>query len=225
MSTAKIVLISLVSYLVIGGILFGVAGRWDLPWFWLTLATFAATHLITALVINHHDPELVRERMKPGPGVPGWDRAIMTLSGVLALVNFVVVPLDVGRFHWSDTVPDWLQAIGLVGIVLGMSLLLWSMLANTYFSKLVRIQDERKHRVIDSGPYRFVRHPGYVGWMLLWLSLNLALGSWLGVGFSALTTLVVIIRTVLEDRFLQQHLPGYSDYAGRVRWRLLPGLW
>ncbi len=98
----------------LAGVLFGLAGRWDLPWFWLTLATFAGSHLVTIAVVIRDDPELARERMKPGAGVPGWDKTVLRLIGILVLANLVVGSLDVGRWQLSDSVPQLLQAFGLV---------------------------------------------------------------------------------------------------------------
>jgi len=224
-TTPGMVVVSLLSYAMIAGILFGVAGRWDLPWFWWTVATFAVSHFVTIAVVIRDDPELARERMKPGAGVPGWDNIVLKLFAILCLANLAVGSLDVGRWQLSDSVPQILQASGLVGIVAGMALLAWCMVVNTFFSKVVRIQEDRGHQVIDSGPYRYVRHPGYVGWVILWLSFNLALGSWLAIGGSFIVNAVMVVRTTLEDRFLIENLAGYDEYAKRVKSRLLPGIW
>lgn len=224
-TTPAMVIVSLLSYAMLAGIMFGLAGRWDLPWFWLTLATFAGSHLITIAVVIRDDPELARERMKPGAGVPGWDKIILRLFGILVLANLAVGSLDVGRWQLSDSVPQFLQAYGLLGIAAGMAIMAWCMVVNTFFAKVVRIQEDRGHQVIDSGPYQYVRHPGYVGWVILWFSFNLALGSWLAVGGSFLVNAVMVVRTSLEDRFLMENLAGYSEYAQRVKSRLLPGIW
>ncbi len=224
-TTAGMVVFSLLSYAILAGIMFGLAGRWDLPWFWLTLGTFAGSHLVTIAVVIRDDPELARERMKPGAGVPGWDKTILRLFGILVLANLVVGSLDVGRWQVSDSVPQSFQAIGLLGIAAGMAMMTWCMVVNTFFAKVVRIQEDRGHQVIDCGPYQYVRHPGYVGWVILWLSFNLALGSWLAVGGSFLVNAVMVVRTSLEDRFLIENLAGYDEYAKRVKSRLLPGIW
>ena len=216
---------SLLSYLALATILFGVAGTWDLPWFWMTLVVFAASHLAMLLIVFRRDPELAIERIHPGPGEPTWDKVILGVTGLFIFANLVAAALDAGRFHWTDSVPPPLQVFGLGGIILGMALLTWVMAVNTFFSKVVRIQQERGHRVIQSGPYRFVRHPGYVGWLLLWSSFHLALGSWIAVGMSVLMAVLFVVRTELEDRFLVQNLEGYAEYARRVKWRLFPGLW
>ena len=224
-TTPAMVVVSLLSYAMLAGILFGLAGRWDLPWFWLTLGTFAVSHLVTIAVVIRDDPELARERMKPGAGEPGWDKTILRLFAILVLANLVVGSLDVGRWQLSDSVPQLLQAIGLVGIAAGMAMMTWCMVVNTFFAKVVRIQEDRGHQVIDSGPYQYVRHPGYVGWVILWFSFNLALGSWLAVGGSFLVNAVMVVRTSLEDRFLIENLAGYDEYAKRVKSRLLRGIW
>jgi len=224
-TTPAMVVVSLLSYAMLAGMLFGLAGRWDITWFWLTLATFAGSHLLLVAIVIRDDPELARERMKPGAGVPGWDKTVLRLFAILALANLVLGPLDVGRWHVSDSVPQLLQAFGLVGIATGMALMTWCMVVNTFFAKVVRIQEDRGHHVIDSGPYRYVRHPGYVGWVILWLSFNMALGSWLAVGGSVLVNAVMVARTALEDRFLVENLAGYAEYTERVKWRLLPGIW
>ena len=224
-STPGMVGVSLLSYALLAGILFGPAGRWDLPWFWLTLATFAVSHLVTIAVVIRDDPELARERMNPGAGVPDWDKIVLRLFGILVLANLVLASLDVGRWQLSDSVPQLLQAIGLAGLAAGMAIMTWCMVVNTFFAKVVRIQEDRGHQVIDSGPYQYVRHPGYVGWVILWFSLHLALGSWLAVGGSFLVNAVMVVRTSLEDRFLIENLAGYDEYAKRVKSRLLPGIW
>ena len=224
-TTPGIIMVSFLSYAMLAGILFGPAGRSDLPWFWLALATFALSHLVTIVVVICDDKELARERMKPGAGEPGWDKTVLRLFASLILVNLVLASLDVGRWQFSDSVPDILQALGLAGIAIGMAIMTWCMVVNTFFAKVVRIKKDRGHRVIDSGPYRFVRHPGYVGWVILWFSFTLSLGSWLAVGASFIVNAVMVVRTFLEDRFLIENLAGYDAYAKRVKSRLLPGIW
>lgn len=221
----KILIVSILTYAALAAALFGLAGHLNLPWFWATLAVFIASHLVMVWMAFRHDPGLVRERLKPGPGVPLWDKIVLRLSAILMFANIAIAPLDVGRWHWSDSVPPMFQVIGLLSLALGMSLMTWSMAVNTFFSKVVRIQDDRDQRVIDTGPYRFVRHPGYVGWTLLWLGFILALGSWLAFGLSTLGVVAIVTRTCLEDRFLLANLDGYGDYSSRVKWRLIPGIW
>ena len=224
LSTALMVLICLMTYGVMGGFMFGVAGRVDLPWVWATICVFSAGHM-ACLVVIRRDGGLIRERLKPGPGAPLWDRVLMPVLAVVFLANMVVTPLDVGRFHWSDDMPFALHMTGLVANALGMAIATWAMAANTFFSKVVRIQSERGHHVVSSGPYRFVRHPGYVGITVMWIGLHLAIGSWLGVAVAGAVVTLLVYRTANEDRFLVRELDGYEEYARKVRWRLVPRIW
>lgn len=224
-SISVILLVSLLIYVVLGACLLGLAGRWKLPWLWSALVTLALSHLVMIWVVFRDDLDLARERLWPGPGEPLWDNLILKLVTLLMFTNLAIGPLDIGRFHWSDSIPIPLRCAGLLGIVTGMTVMTWAMAANTYFSKVVRIQTERGHAVIQSGPYRLVRHPGYVGWILLWTSFSLSIGSWLAVWMSLPVAAMVVLRTALEDRFLQKHLDGYDEYARRVKWRLVPRVW
>jgi protein-S-isoprenylcysteine O-methyltransferase Ste14 len=135
-----------------------------------------------------------------------------------------VAALDAGRFHWS-TVPAWAVLSGYVAVLAGIVVTAWAQAMNPYFEPGVRIQSERHQRVIDSGPYRFVRHPGYVAALFLFFGMALALGSLWALAPAALAAAVLVLRTSWEDRLLRAELPGYDDYSHRVRWRLVPGLW
>ncbi len=223
-STALMVLICLSIYGLMSGFMFGVAGRIDLPWVWATMSVFSTAHM-TCLIVIRRDSGLIRERLKPGPGAPLWDRILLSLLAVVFLANMLVTPLDVGRFHWSDKLPFVLHMMGLVATAIGMAITTWAMAVNTFFSKVVRIQSERGHRVVSSGPYRFVRHPGYVGITLMWIGFHLAIGSWLGVAVAAIVVILLVYRTAKEDQLLIRELDGYEEYANNVRWRLVPRIW
>jgi protein-S-isoprenylcysteine O-methyltransferase Ste14 len=148
------------------------------------------------------------------------------LATVVFSLHWVVAGLDRGRFHWSDTVPLWLEVIGFVMMVAAQLLASWAMRTNRFFSSIVRIQSDRGQYVVTAGPYAFVRHPGYVAGVLLILASGIALGSWLAAAFVVATNLPFLLyRIVVEERVLQSQLPDYAEYAQRVRWRLLPGLW
>ena len=205
---------------VTGTILFGAAGRWDLPMFWAAIGVLTALGLVGTLAI---EPSLLKERIKPGPG--GRDKVTIVLGKLLGLGSFVIAGLDVGRFHWSDTVPLWLQILGLAAFALGFGVGVWAMIVNRFFSPLVRFQEERDHRLITSGPYRFVCHPAYAAILVGMPCLGFALGAWLPVLPLLVFSLLLLRRTRLEDRFLHEKLEGYTDYARRVRYRLLPGVW
>lgn len=206
-------------------VLFGSAGRLDLPMVWAYLSTYGAFLLAFALVMSRRDPELLKERRRARPGAKKWDRVLLTVYGFLFFATWIVAGLDIGRFHWSDTVPLGLQIVGLIGGATAFGLVWWATWVNTYFSRVVRIQEDRGHRVVTTGPYQYVRHPGYAANILAWPGTALALGSWWAMVPAAGIILVYILRTALEDRTLHEELPGYAEYARRVRYRLLPGVW
>ena len=209
---------SLAGPAVIAAIIFVVAGRWDLPFVWAVLGVMIAFYLVLA---TFADPGMMRERIAPGPG--NRDRLTQPLGGVLLLGHWVLVGLDVGRFHWSP-VPWEVQIAGLVGYAAALSVNFWAMRANRFYSSVVRVQTDRGHHTVADGPYRFVRHPGYTATLIAVLSGGVALGSWLAMlpilGFAA----TFVRRTLVEDRLLQLELPGYAAYAQRVRSRLIPGV-
>jgi len=169
------------------------------------------------------DPELARERAHPaGTDIDSHSR---TASGFLFLVTVTFAALDVGRLHQSDSVPFFWQIAAIMVFAAALILQAAAMIVNPFFSPALRIQAERGHAVITRGPYRFLRHPGYLAMLIAVPASALAVGSWLalipGFAFSA----VIIRRTALEDRFLQSHLPSYDRYVFRVRYRLFCGIW
>jgi protein-S-isoprenylcysteine O-methyltransferase Ste14 len=202
------------------GTLFGSAGRWDLPQFWVYVGVMSALLLVAALVV---EPGLIKERLRPGRG--GRDYLTRLLVLPLFLAHLVIAGLDVGRFFWSVSVPVILQVVGFVGMAAAVGFAIWAIAVNRFFSSVVRIQAERGHHLITTGPYQYVRHPGYAAGLICSVCSSLALGSWA----SALPLLVwvplVLRRTALEDRLLHGDLPGYAEYGRQVRHRLLPGLW
>ena len=203
-----------------GALVFGCAGRWDLPMVWAYLGIWAVVGLVTPLVM---DPSLIKERLWPGPG--GRDDALTIAFVPLWLGQYIVAGLDVGRFHWSDTVPPALQVVGLLATAAGLAVTIWASAVNPFFSSVIRIQTDRGHHVITSGPYRFVRHPAYAGAPLLFVGSGLALGSWLAALIGLVMVLLLLRRTGQEDRILREQLEGYAAYAERVRYRLFPGVW
>ena len=215
----KALIQSIVVLSLIGAMLFGSAGRLDVPEFWAYLAALAAVGVIGLLVI---DPDLVQERMRPGgKSLP----AQFWLLGLLPVAHWLVAGLDRGRLHWSDTVPVGVRIVGLAVFVLMQLLILWAMHVNPFFSSVVRIQTDRGHRVITTGPYRWVRHPGYAAAIPMILASGLALGSWFAmlIGLAGVPLLFVRIRN--EEAVLQRDLLGYTDYAREVPYRLVPFVW
>ncbi|MBX3395307.1 MAG: isoprenylcysteine carboxylmethyltransferase family protein [Phycisphaerae bacterium] len=206
--------------MVMAAILFPIAGRIDLPFFWI--AVLAPTPL-SFFIGPRVDPELLHERLRPAAG--GIDRHLRTLGTPFFLGQLVVAALDVGRYHWSPAMHPALQFAGAAGFVGGLGFAAWAMLVNRFFSPVVRIQSERGHHLIATGPYAIIRHPGYCGTLLAWPSLSFALGSWWSLAALSPLVLLVFRRVVLEDRFLFESLEGYREYAARVRFRLIPGIW
>lgn len=209
----------------VSGVLFGAAGRLDLPMFWAFVVAHSASHLALTLIVFRRNTDLLKERQQPGEGAKRWDRVLLSVYMVTAMAIFVVAGLDVGRFHWSAAMPLRLQVIGLAIFVISFAFDIWAVAVNNFYSRVVRIQQDRGHHVITDGPYRFVRHPSYVGSIVSWVCTALALGSWWTLLPAVLVGLVFVVRTALEDQTLHNELEGYAEYARRVRYRLLPGVW
>lgn len=218
-----ILAVSIIGLLVWG--LFAAAGRWDWTQGWAYLALIVGGGTITDIVLWWNNPELLRRRSRFGEGTKTWDKVILVVFGVTSVLTMLVGALDSGRYHWSDMAP-WLWSVGAGLYVVGQVILTWSMLVNPFFEKTARIQTDRGHRVIDSGPYRYVRHPGYIATIVgLVLGSPLMLGSWWAFIPAFATAFGLVLRTFLEDRMLTLELPGYDAYANRVRYRLVPYLW
>jgi len=203
-----------------GVLLFVSAGRLDLPWFWALLAVHTTLQTIS---MGFADPDLFRERLHPGPG--NRDRYSPKIGAVLIVLHLIIAGLDAGRFHWSPDIPSPVRAAALFVFALSMGLSVWAILVNRFFSSVVRIQTERGHRVIDTGPYRLVRHPGYFGLLLAAVAGAVVLGSLWSLLPLVLLIALFVRRLLIEDAMLQSDLNGYVDYAHRVRHKLLPGLW
>ena len=199
--------------LLLPALLFATAGtlKWAMGWAY-TLITLAAV-VGSRLFIMRRYPELVRERATYAEhgDAKSWDKAIVPIVGRGGpLATLVVAGLD-RRFGWTPAIPLGLQLAALLIVILGSALATWAMASNQFFSAVVRIQKERGHRVVDTGPYRLVRHPGYAGGVLGNLAIPPALGSMWALIPGALTAFITVVRTVLEDRTLQAELDGYKD--------------
>ena len=208
----------------VGALVFVPAGRLDWAAGWLYVAALIAGLVVSYRFVRARNPELIEHRMRFGKGTKAWDKIWLWLFSPVFLSVYVVAGLDTVRFGWSE-MPAWLWPPGLALYAAGTALFTWPMTVNPFFEKTVRIQTERGHRVIDTGPYRYVRHPGYVGFFGWILSVPLLLGSWWAFMPALAAVALVIVRTALEDRTLQEELPGYAEYASRVRFRLVPTVW
>lgn len=191
---------------------------------WVFLAVLILAFGVSALVLARINPMIYRARSRFQPGTKGWDKALLAVILPAMAAILPIAALDAGRYHWSG-VPGWIVVPGYAAMLAGIAVTAWAQAVNPFFEPGVRIQSERHQRVIDGGPYRFIRHPGYVAALALFFGMALALGSFWALVPAALASVFLILRTSWEDRLLQAELPGYAGYARRVRWRLLPGLW
>lgn len=209
----------------LGAMLFLPAGTLRWPAAWLYLATTAVLGLAGGLWFARVDPALLEERMRPmmQKDQPAADKQFMLVFGFAALIWFIVIGLD-RRWHGSD-VPVALQALGYALLLAAMALITWVARENSFAAPVVKVQAERGHRVIDTGPYAIVRHPMYSGAVLYFAAIALLLGSWWGLVLSPVFFVLFSVRAGLEERALASGLPGYADYLARVRYRLVPGVW
>jgi len=208
-------------------ILFVAAGRLDWLMGWLYVGTTLALTAISRVLVVRKNPDLAveRARYREHADIKPWDRKIMPWVALVGpFAGLLVAGLD-KRFGWSPAIPQGIQIAGLVLVILGYAFSTWALLVNRFFSAVVRIQKERGHTVVTAGPYRYVRHPGYAGGIITFPAGAIALGSLWALIPAALTVTLTVVRTALEDRTLQEELAGYKEYAGRVRYRLLPGIW
>lgn len=221
----KFVVRTTIWLILIAVLLFGTAGTLRWPQAWIYLAWAAAISFGGGLWLARHDPGLLNERL--GSLVQrdqkGWDKLFMGMMLVLWFAWYALMGLDV-RYHWSD-VPAYAQVLGFLLLVLGCILVGLTFRANSFAAPVVKIQKERAHRVISTGPYAYVRHPMYAGALLINIGAPLLLGSWWGLVVGAVFTVMIGVRAVLEERMLKAELEGYVDYANRVRYRLVPYLW
>jgi len=195
---------------------------WAAGWWYIGLYFIGL--LFASLILLPHRREVIEERSKGASGGKSWDIWLTRIMTVPSLGMLVVAGLD-QRFGWLPDFNVAVQILGGVLFMLGYSIIVWAMYTNQFFSSIVRIQEERGHMAVTAGPYRFVRHPGYVGMMLSALGgMWLLRSTWALIAF-ALYVAVVVTRTALEDKTLRNELPGYTEYSTMTRFRLLPGIW
>jgi len=203
--------------------MFMLAGRWDYWQGWL-FGALLVLRMVASTVLFADKPEFVFERVNLfARGTKWWDRVFWAFYGPAFFAVFVIAPLDAGRFGWSGELPLWAYAAGYAAVFAGFSIHVWSMWVNRFFVSTVRLQ--KGQAVIQEGPYKIVRHPGYVAGILLAAGSSLALGSYWGLVPAGMVAVLLIIRTQLEDETLRKELKGYKEYAKKVRYRLLPGVW
>jgi protein-S-isoprenylcysteine O-methyltransferase Ste14 len=212
------------AFILIGGILFLFSGNFGWLWAWVYLGICLVSVSINAPIMLRTSPETIAERGEIQK-TQDWDKVV---AGLLALAMYIILPLVAGldvRFAWSGALNLAWHLVGAVALAIGLGLTSWAMIVNAFFSTAVRIQSERGHTVCSRGPYRFVRHPGYLGFILQSLGMPLLFASWWALVPGLAAVLLIGVRTYLEDRTLQAGLPGYPAYTGQVRYRLVPGVW
>ena len=222
---AKLLLQNSIFVVALGALLFASAGTLHWPAAWVFLVTSAILGPACGWWLARTDPALLAERMRPTfqADQPAADKKFMLAFAVATLIWLVAIGLD--RRAQASDVPLVLHVLGLAMYLLSTALIMWVFRANSFAAPVVKVQAERHHRVISTGPYAFVRHPMYSGIMLFFAGVPLLLGSWWGVAIAPLFAVLFAIRARIEERALVEGLPDYADYAARVRYRLVPGLW
>jgi protein-S-isoprenylcysteine O-methyltransferase Ste14 len=224
MSRTKVILYAVGSPLALVALVLLPAGRVGWTPGWIFIAVLVATFGLSALLLVRVNPMIYRARSRFQPGTKKWDLALLAVLFPAIIAEIPLAALDAGRMGWSD-VPLWIIGTGYILLIGGIAVTAWAQAVNPFFEAGVRIQTERAQRVITSGPYRVVRHPGYVAAIAMFIAIPLALASWWALLPAALAIALLVVRTSMEDRLLKAELSGYVDYARRARYRLLPGLW
>jgi protein-S-isoprenylcysteine O-methyltransferase Ste14 len=224
MGIARRILTGLVALFVFAVLWFWLAGGITWRQGWALLLTFTVSVIALVIHLSRIDPQLLQERSRQAPNVEGWDKAVMGLYTISLVALLAVAALDSGRMHWS-LVPAWAQLLGWATLLFAGALIWHVMGVNTYLSSWARVQEDRGQQVITAGAYARVRHPMYLAIIVTFTALPLALASWWSLIPAAVIVGLFVYRTKREDLMLTEGLPGYEDYARRVRFRLLPGLW
>lgn len=213
-----------ISFAIWGGLLFGAAG--DVTWLrgWLHIGLWLVTFLVNASVLLKLNRDVLSARLKPKWSSERADTILLTFFLVVSLTIPVVAGLDAVRFGWSS-LPLWCICLGIALHASGDAFVLWTMAVNPFAEKTVRVQTERGHRVISTGSYAVVRHPMYLGVILMFLAVPLVLGSVWSLVPVTLMAVLLMIRLVLEERLLRRNLPGYVEYISQTRWRIIPWIW
>jgi protein-S-isoprenylcysteine O-methyltransferase Ste14 len=220
---AKGFLVLIAEFAVFAALLFESAGT--VLWLagWVFMAIFFGVGLAIVLWLAREDSELLVERLSSPiqGGQPLWDKVFLAVVMPLFVVWLIVMPLDAVRFGWSE-VPDWLQILGALGLVLSFYIVFLTFRENTYLAPVVKLQKERAQSVVTTGPHRYVRHPMYSSMFMFYPATALLLGSWWGLLLCPVLLVLLVWRTTLEDRMLKNELAGYDEYARNVRCRLIP---
>lgn len=200
------------------------AGTWTWPKGWLFILVLLGIILVGSLILQRVNPEVIVARRRIHKGTKPWDKILLWLYVTTTLAAVPVAALDESRYHWFP-VPWWVCGIGYAVLLAGCGIVTWAEGVNKFFEITVRIQTDRGHTVIDKGPYAIIRHPGYVGAIFTAIGVALSLGSLWALIPAGVASIVLIVRTEWEDQTLQDELTGYKEYAQRVRYKQIPGVW
>lgn len=203
-----------------------ISGQWSWWQAWAYALVSILAFVVSRIIVNRVHPDLIQERARflNAKDTKSWDKLLAPLLGLGTILILVVAGLD-KYYDWTSASSLTINLIALFGIIFGYSFSSWALVENRFFSGTVRIQTERGHHVISTGPYRIVRHPGYAGGLFGYIFIPLLLNSVWAFIPAILLGIVMVIRTALEDRTLQAELPGYKEYTRRTRYRLLPWIW
>ena len=224
MEKVKLLIKGFVTNLVFSAILFICAGRINYTQGWIFLSTNILATLMNYFTI-HKNSELINERSKPGDGIKSWDKLILGLSALIYVIIIVLAGLDSGRFQRALNFNWYISISGILLTVIGQILFLTARRQNTFFSSVVRIQKERGHVVCDTGLYKIVRHPGYLGMIISLMGLPLITTSVWSAVPTLIAIILLLIRTSLEDKTLISELDGFVEYTRKTRYKLMPFVW
>lgn len=220
----KLVLKSISIFIFFIIITFIIAGRlnyWQ-GWVFNVLNIF---FIVVTYIVLIDRKDLIKERLKPGKGMKSWDKIYFAVSTPFFFIMFIISILDAGRFYWNPTVPFIIIFLAIIIYSIGQLIVIWAKKTNKFFSSVVRIQSDRKHKVCSDGPYRYVRHPGYLGGLIFTIATPFVLGSFWGLIPALITIIFMFGRTYMEDKTLKKELVGYKDYSKKVKYRIIPFIW
>jgi len=223
MGTVKAIVASYLGVLLFAGLVF--LGAWRVAyWQGFLYLVLALVGVTLSHILVPAGSTITVDRAREAPSGRDWDRRLLVAYFLVNIVTFVIAGMDSGRFRWTGDVPAGVTVAGAVLMLLGQVLFALAKRENAFFSSTVRIQAERNHQICDTGLYRVVRHPGYLGMLTSLLAFPLVMNSYWAFVPAGIGASVLVVRTVLEDRFLAEQLPGYTEYTDRTRRKLIPGL-
>ncbi len=206
------------------GFMFAAAGKLNYPQGWLYYSLSIFGLLLNFFAIQSNE-QLMNERSLPGVNVKAWDKKILGISGMLTIFSYIIAGFDSGRFRWSPDLGITITLAGIVFVLIGQAIFLIAKFQNNFFSSVARIQVERNHIVCNRGLYKIVRHPGYLGMVISWIGFPLVTEAVFSFIPVAMAIILLIVRTVLEDRMLNCELTGYAEYSRGTKYKLLPFIW